>query len=248
MPGRLSSIVPAAETLFALEPEELAGVLLECLHCLPETDKARLHRGNLLQANLVSDYPAQHHEAMLRALTEAWMWLEREGLLAPKPGPMQQRDFVFITRRGERLRTATDVSAYRRASLLPKELLHPVIAQKVWAAFIRGEYDTAVFQAFREVEVAVRNVGGFGASDIGTALMRSAFNATSGPLTDSTLPDGEREALAHLFAGAIGWCKNPQSHRNVAITRPEEAVELISLASYLLRTVDSRSPSTSVPS
>lgn len=247
MPGRLSSIVPDAETLLALEPEELGGLLLEYLHSLSETDRFHLHRGNLLQTDLISDYPAQHHDSILRALTEAWMWLEREGLLAPKPGSMQQRDFVFTTRRGERLRTSADVAAYRRASVLPKQLLHPVIAQKVWSAFIRGEYDTAVFQAFREVEVAVRNAGGFGPSDIGIALMRSAFHSTSGPLTDSTLPDAEREALAHLFAGAIGWCKNPQSHRNVAITHPEEAVELIVFASHLLRIVDSRMSATPAP-
>jgi Protein of unknown function (Hypoth_ymh) len=39
----------------------------------------------------------------------------------------------------------------------------------------RGEYDTAVFQAFREVEVAVRSAGKFPAEQFGKELMRKAF-------------------------------------------------------------------------
>jgi len=43
------------------------------------------------------------------------------------------------------------------------------------SAFLRGDYDVAIFQAFKEVEVAVRTRGGFSATDIGTDLMRRAF-------------------------------------------------------------------------
>jgi uncharacterized protein (TIGR02391 family) len=116
-----------------------------------------------------------------------------------------------------------------------------VIAQKVWSAFIRGEYDTAVFQAFKEIEVAVRTAGAYSFTDIGVALMRKAFDPSNGPLTDRSLPEAERESLSHLFAGAIASYKNPQSHRNVSITDPTEAVEMIILASHLLKIVDSKS-------
>ena len=107
--------------------------------------------------------------------------------------------------------------------------------------FIRGEYDTAVFQAFKEVEVAVRIAGGFSPLDIGEKLMRKAFDINDGPLTDNSLPEAERLALQHLFAGASGSYKNPQRHRNVSIVDPTEAVEMIILASHLLKIVDSRS-------
>ena len=48
---------------------------------------------------------------------------------------------------------------------------------------------------------------------------------------------GEREAVAHLFAGAIGLFKNPSSHRNI---KPvfEATAELIYFANYLLRLVE----------
>lgn len=108
----------------------------------------------------------------------------------------------------------------------------------MWSLFLRGDYDTAVTQAFKEVEVAVRKAGGYADTDLGISLMRKAFGG-KGPLTDLKQPPAEQQARAHLFAGAIGSYKNPNSHRNVDFTA-EEAAEVIIFASHLLRIVDSR--------
>lgn len=69
--------------------------------------------------------------------------------------------------------------------------------------------------------------------------MRAAFHIEKGPLTDKTIHEGERQALSDLFAGAIGAYKNPTSHRHVSIDCTD-AVEMIMLASHLLKIVDSR--------
>jgi uncharacterized protein (TIGR02391 family) len=243
---RISSLVPNPEDLLALEVEELAGVLLVHLNSYGEgggnsvAQWGKIHHYNFFNdLNHSPEYPGRQ-EAVNAALMEAWSWLQGESLLvAISDGRFH------ISRRAKRLRSLEEFGAYRKASLLPKGQLHPLIATKVYPAFLRGEYDTAVFQAFRELEVAVRNAGEFSPEDLGTALMREAFRPVDpnkplispGPLTDTALPSAEQQAMAHLFSGAIGLYKNPQSHRNVP-TEAIDAAEVIVFASHLLRIVD----------
>jgi uncharacterized protein (TIGR02391 family) len=117
-----------------------------------------------------------------------------------------------------------------------------LIREKVWAALVRGDLDEAVFAAFKAVEEAVRKAGGFAATDIGVALMREAFDKNTGPLTEVSHPEPERDALAHLFAGAIRSYKNPHSHRTVNLSDLAEAQEQAMLATHLLRIVEARRP------
>ena len=236
-------LIPDHELLLNLSPEELAGPLFECLKSLSETPQGRkkLDHQFVSSDQMVAKYPQQHKADIKDALLEAWRWLEREVLVVSRPD-----GGIFISRQGQNLGNAADVKTYRQAKLLPKQLLHPAIATEVWYAFSRGNYGTAVLLAFKEVEVAVRDAGGYSDTDYGVHLMRQAFHAQRGPLTDANQPPAEKDATHQLFAGAIGLYKNPHSHRNVSVAA-DEAAELIIFASHLLRIIDSRAPLSTTP-
>ncbi len=203
-----------------------------------------VHRDSIIsidpQTGQDRPYIAQKESLVELALIEALHWLEVNAILLPAPGINGENGHRILGRRGKELIDRNRFDTFQRAASFPKTLLHPSIADRVWISLARGDLADAVFIAFRTVEEAVRAAGGFADTDIGVDLMRKAFHSESGPLTDKTQPKPEREALAHLYAGAIGSYKNPHSHRTVAINDHGEAQEMVMLASHLLRIVDSR--------
>ncbi len=242
---KIYEIIPDPDVLIELAPEELAYSLLQVA-------AANLHNGIVLRDVVISiesplgqERPyndVQRRSQVEIALIEALHWLEVNAILLPAPGTNGRNGFRILGRRGKELVDRDRFDTFQRAAAFPKTLLHPSIADRVWISLARGELDVAVFIAFRTVEETVRAAGGFADTDIGVDLMRKAFHSDNGPLTDGTQPKPEREALAHLFAGAIGSYKNPHSHRTVTITDHTEAQEMVMLASHLLRIVDSRNP------
>jgi uncharacterized protein (TIGR02391 family) len=240
----LAALVPDFAVLQSLLPEELAFHLLKVArsnmqHGMFTLESLRQHRGAGMSATPEWGYGPHDDEAEL-AVTEAWRWLEFNLFILPSVGMNGRNGWFVLGRRGRKIAASESFDQYRRAAAFPRELLHPSIAEAVWSALLRGALDTAVFEAFRTVEEAVRQAGGYSNSDVGVPLMRKAFDAKVGPLRKTSDEEAEREALAHLFAGAIGSYKNPRSHRTVGLGDASEAQEMVLLASHLLRIVASR--------
>ena len=232
---RIKEIFPSIETVLELEPEELAPFVLKYLR---GRDKANMgiNRQNLVSSDAPErlDYAGEHIDMFSERLMEAWVWLEKELFIAPKPS-ITISDAFIITRRGHRILKEQNFASYKKEQLLPSSNLDPVLVRKVRPLFMKGDYDTAVFQAFKEVEIRVRRKAEYGGSKLGVKLMREAFKPCVGPLADSSLDEGEQQAIQHLFAGAIGTFKNPSSHRDVEYTDPNEVADIIHIANQLLR-------------
>jgi len=240
----LKDIAPTMESAVALSVEELAWAVLRTLQ---SAGQARVHAGNqfndLMRAYDVSLHQRDLHAPNLRAqfetaVAEAHAWLVAHGLIAP----VYDQNYVYhiVTRRGLAITTAELFKSFLTETSLRREALHPIIRRDAWPLYVREKFDLAIFEAFKQVEIAVRAFGGYKDTDLGVDLMRKAFATMDGPLTDMSLPKAECEAIAHLFSGAIGAFKNPNSHREVGLNDAGKAAELLMLASHLMRIIDER--------
>ena len=99
----MDELLRQPDVLLALEPEELASPLLQDLIRRSRGDgqeRQYLNRGNY--RGLVERLRPARLDEVLRAITEAWGWLEREILIAPDP-TQHGGEWFFVTRRGLRL-------------------------------------------------------------------------------------------------------------------------------------------------
>lgn len=137
---------------------------------------------------------------VLRPLAEAWAWLLAHGLVA-RDFSQTAAEAVFITRAGRRALNEGmgEAKAVERLQLE----LHPRLESEVRHTYLVGDYDTAVFKAFKLVEVRVRNLISAPAGLIGVALMQEAFRE-NGPLWADTIDKAEGVARMNLFKGSIG--------------------------------------------
>lgn len=129
---KLFELLPKADQLLSLEPEELAGPLLVALDGSDYIDPFEvisiepLRRYVGSQPSVREGYPAAHHDEILFALMESWQWLASEGFVAPRPTGLSESIslsrgiYYFVTKRGKTIATSEDLEAYRKGNLLPK--------------------------------------------------------------------------------------------------------------------------------
>lgn len=125
----------------------------------------------------------------------------------------------------------------RRLSL---QRLHPEVIAASSALFADRQYDSAVSEALKSVDVRVRTLTGLDLS--GAALMQEAFKPKA-PLLDVAVETGrsgddEREGYFYLFRGAMIGIRNPKAHELSRGDDPDEALEVLALASVLHRRLD----------
>jgi len=204
--------MPGVPPWFELEPEELLALPVDelALRILEQMGAGSEVRWNL---NARVERPDGVPPAVKHAISEAWWWLVRKGLIAPD-GQNTDDIWWLATRLGREVVSRSDGLARLRAGERLDLELHPRIADDVRSEFLRGKFEAAVWVAMREVEIALREASGADAHAYGSGLLAHAFSKDDGVLIDRTLPEAEQQGLANLFRGAGRVEEPPQPPRH----------------------------------
>jgi uncharacterized protein (TIGR02391 family) len=119
--------------------------------------------------------------------------------------------------------------------------IHPDIAKVSLKLFDNGHYSQATFEAFKYLDLHVKELSGINES--GFKLMMAAF-ADANPkikLTDLvTVSDiDEQSGFKFIFAGVMSAIRNPRGH-DITTDPIHRCLDHLSLASVLLRRIEER--------
>lgn len=143
----------------------------------------------------------------------------------------------FPTKTGFQFPESEFEKVVRNWTTTPSACIHPDVMDKSFELLANRQFESAVLQAFKCIEVYIRKKAKLSDDHYGVKLIRKAFDAQKGALTNFNLPVSEREALCHFIAGAYGLYKNPCSHRETQMDF-DDAFERIVVASKILKVVE----------
>ena len=131
-PQSLHDLIPDADLLLNLEPEELGMKIIQ--HLKSTFGEDRFWIGSIASSWTAGDRVGsphlQHlrHGAAEKAVEEALAWLKAQGLIIHDPS--QSGEFYVLSRRAKRFQSPGDFSIFLLTRSIHKELLNPRIADQ----------------------------------------------------------------------------------------------------------------------
>jgi uncharacterized protein (TIGR02391 family) len=218
-----------------LSKSELKKMFLRVLYeCLYGKMQSHSHGIDSIVPSWMNEYFKIEMTAQEIQLThEAIQELKNSGLIV-QDSTQREEVFQILTAKGKEIvekQQDPDVYGLRLEEVVKNEEL----LFRCLGPFNDGDYEHAVFKAFKLVEETVRKKAGLSEADMGVDLMSKALNPSSGKLIIPTcLLPAEQEGVHSLFRGAIAFLKNPSSHRTVNYENRLVAIQTIVLAELLL--------------
>lgn len=158
--------LPSPDEIATLLPEELAPhILLDLAQIGPNSmDRGRLNIGNYCTSFDADIHgPTRSHQAReqtRQSLAEAWSLLITLGFIASDTN-QSNYGWYFVTRKGRDAAQSHEAfERGRRAAQFPATMLHPILRRATYDSLVRGNFQQAVAEAFRVVEVRVRDGSG----------------------------------------------------------------------------------------
>jgi uncharacterized protein (TIGR02391 family) len=229
--------LPTARDVVELTPDQLDSILLKCVAEITESNDQLAAK--FVSADVLSSLYAVMENgyadvnAANQLIMESWGRLISSNLIVQAPG--QAPRAMIATKRGCEVARDGRIEDIVARQLLRPEMLHPDLPRSVYTNFSAGDYETAVRDAFVNVEATIQAMAGLPANVFGERLIKQAFMPNSGPLADKTLPEKEQEQVLAFFIAALGTFKNPLSHRFVKKADPHAVMEELLIASRLMR-------------
>lgn len=119
--------------------------------------------------------------------------------------------------------------------------IHPDISAVSIKLFDDGHYSQATFEAFKYLDLCVKNISGV--KDSGHKLMMTAFNEANPKIKLTELSAqsqiDEQSGYRFIFAGAMSAIRNPRGH-DINFDPIDRCLDHLSFASVLLRRLGER--------
>ncbi len=162
--------------------------------------------------------------------------LQRDGYIMPDP--KQNSDYKILTGPGRQLARA-ELADMR----LPSLNINDILSRDDLRNLVRNDYNSSDFQgaivkAFRHLEELVRSKAGQPPTATGMQLMTAAFRPAGALHHPTASTEAEVDALHQLMRGAIGWFRNPPSHRTVMYRDAHQVAHILAFANLLLDLTD----------
>ncbi len=115
--------------------------------------------------------------------------------------------------------------------------LHADVREAAGDLFADGHLAQSIQAAFKAVEIRVRSMTG-DSEPSASKLMSNAFGRLDVSTTEGPSATAEREGFKLLAMGAMQSVRNPAVHTDLAVASPHEALEILGLASLIMRRLD----------